>query len=92
MRHIIVGVKSLQVEKQRSGQTWGNFIPACISDHMTNKMLGEITHPLPNFNGSTVEVSEWKSNFIPHFIMDVITQSMLKTESLEWYLIQTFTT
>ena len=27
----------------------------------------EITHPLPNLNGYTVEVCEWISNFIPHF-------------------------
>ena len=26
-----------------------------------------------NFNGCTVEVREWASNFIPYFIMDVIT-------------------
>ena len=36
-------------------------------------MWDEITHSLPNFNGCTVEVWEWISNFIPNFIMDVIT-------------------
>ena len=36
-------------------------------------MWDEITYPFPNFNGCTVEVWEWINNFIPHFIMDVIT-------------------
>ena len=39
---------------------------------MPNKVWYEITYPFPNFNGYTVEVWEWISNFIPHFIMDVI--------------------
>ena len=47
--------------------------PAWISNHMSNEVWDEITYPFPNFNGCTVEVWEWKSNFIPHFIMDVIT-------------------
>ena len=41
--------------------TWiNNYIP-----HY--KVWDEITYPLPNFNGCTVEVWEWISNFIPHF-------------------------
>ena len=35
----------------------------------------EITYPSSNFNGRTVDIWEWTSNFIPHFIMDVITYS-----------------
>ena len=35
-------------------------------------MWDEITYPFPNFNGVTLEVWEWISNFIPCFIMDVI--------------------
>ena len=31
-------------------------------------MWDEITHPFPNFNGCTIEVWEWISNFIPLFI------------------------
>ena len=31
-----------------------------------------LTCPFPNFNGCTIEFEEWISNFIPHFIMDVI--------------------
>ena len=38
---------------------------------MSSKVWDEIT--IPNFNGCTVEVCEWISDFIPHFIMDVIT-------------------
>ena len=40
---------------------------------MPKKMLDEITYPLENFNGYSVKVWEWISNFIPHFIMNVIT-------------------
>ena len=32
----------------------------------------EITYLFPNFNGATVEVWEWISNFISHFIGHVI--------------------
>ena len=39
---------------------------------MPSEVLGEITYPFLNFNGATVEVKEWISNFIPQFIMDVI--------------------
>ena len=35
-------------------------------------VLDEITFPFPNFNGATVEVWEWISNFIQHFVMGVI--------------------
>ena len=48
-------------------------IPAWISNHMPSKARGDITYPFPKFNSVTVEVWEWISNFIPHFIMDVIT-------------------
>ena len=40
---------------------------------MLNNMWDEITYPFPNISGWTVEVWEWISNLIPHFIMDVIT-------------------
>ena len=32
-----------------------------------------ITYPFANFNGRAIEVWEWISNFISHFIIDVIT-------------------
>ena len=36
-------------------------------------MWGEITYPFPNFNGCTIELWEWISNCIPHFIGHVIS-------------------
>ena len=42
---------------------------------MLDKEQDEITYPFPNFNGCTVVVWEWISDFIPHFIMYLITYS-----------------
>ena len=49
------------------------LIPAWISNHMSSQVWDEITCPFTNFNRCTIEVWEWISNSIPHFIMDVIT-------------------
>ena len=49
------------------------LIPAWISSLMLSKVWDEITYLSPNFNGATIGVWEWISNFIAHFIMDVIT-------------------
>ena len=35
--------------------------------------MDEITYPFLNFNGCTVKVLDWISNFIPHFTMDVLS-------------------
>ena len=40
---------------------------------MHSQVWDEITYPFPNFNGCTVELWEWISNFIPHFIMRLIS-------------------
>ena len=40
---------------------------------MPRKELDEITYLFQNFSGTTVEVWEWISDFMPHFIMDVVT-------------------
>ena len=48
-------------------------IPDWISKHMFDKVRVEIIYPFPNFNGCTVEVWEWISNFIPKVIMGLIT-------------------
>ena len=45
----------------------GNFNPALIIIYIHYKVWSEITDPSPNFNGATVEVWEWISNFIPHY-------------------------
>ena len=47
------------------------LIPTWINDHMPSKVWGQVNHPFPNFNCATVEVWEWISNFISHFIMDI---------------------
>ena len=48
------------------GDQWAPFykhrstlIPAWISNHMPSEVWDEITYPLWNFNGSTIEVWEW---------------------------------
>ena len=38
-------------------------------------MWDEIIYPFPNFNGATIEIWEWISNFIPHITEHVITYS-----------------
>ena len=62
-------------------------------NNLPGEMWDEITYPFPNFNGATVEVWEWTSNFIPHLIMDFITypcwdlrQSMLVKGALAEYI------
>ena len=44
-----------------------------MSNHVRRNVWDGITYPFLNCNGYTVEVWEWMSNFIPHFIMDVIS-------------------
>ena len=49
------------------------YIAAWISNQMSSKVWDEITYRRPIFKGATIEVWEWISNYILHFIMDVIT-------------------
>ena len=49
------------------GSMLRTIIHAWISNHIHYNAWDEMTHPFPNFNGTTVEVWEWISNFIPHF-------------------------
>ena len=51
---------------------------AMISNYNHYKVWDEITYPFSNFNGGTVEVWDWMCNFIPRFIMEVITYSWAK--------------
>ena len=44
-----------------------------ISNHMLSKVWHEITYLFPNFNGSTVEVLEYISNFISRSIECMVT-------------------
>ena len=41
--------------------------------YVSSTVCDEITYLFPNLDGCTVEVWKWMNNFIPHFIMDVIT-------------------
>ena len=59
---------------------------------MFSKVWNEITYPFPDFNGYTVEVWEWISNFILHIVTgvihDVIHTKIVDESSLRrlsWY-------
>ena len=54
----------------KNGLTW---IPAFISNNVSSGVWDEIIFPFPNFNSCIVKVWKWINNFIPYFIMDVIT-------------------
>ena len=59
-----------------SGPVWQsglNFISACIGIHIPSREWYQLTDPYPNFNCANIEVWEWISDLILHFIMDVIT-------------------
>ena len=44
-----------------------------MNNYIHYKVWDEITYLFPNFNGATVEVWEWISDFIPDFNVYVIT-------------------
>ena len=52
---------------------WLTKNAAWISNYVHYRVWDEIIFPFPNFNGCTVEVWEWISNFIPRFSGHVIT-------------------
>ena len=63
--------------------TWLTLIAAWISNHMPSKVWDEITYQFPNFNGYTVEVWEWISNFTTHVIITACDYlSMLGLKSI----------
>ena len=43
-----------------------NFNLTRINNYINGNVWDEIIYPFPNFNGCTVEVWKWISNFIPH--------------------------
>ena len=53
------------------------LIPAWINNYIYYKMWDEIIYPFPNFNSWTVEVWEWISDIIPHFIGHMISTDYL---------------
>ena len=48
-----------------------------MSNPMPSNAWDELTYQFPKFNGCTVKVWEWISNFIPHFVMDAICLPVL---------------
>ena len=56
--------------------TWINFNPAWIRNCNDYKVLDEISYPLPNFNGVTVEAWKWKRNSISYFTGRMITYDL----------------
>ena len=56
---------------------WLSLIPKWMINYINFKIWNEITDPFLNLNGATVEVQEWRSNFIPYFNRHVIFLSML---------------
>ena len=52
---------------------WINCNPNMDKYNRRSKVWDEITYPFINFNGCTVEINEWISNLISHFITGVIT-------------------
>ena len=54
-------------------QHGSTLIPTLISNHIPSKVLGWNYSSIPNFNCYTVEVWELTRNFIPRFIMGIIT-------------------
>ena len=67
--------------------SWNNLWPLLLTRINFNLSMDEYSHTqwsegwnnlsFPNVNGVTVEVWKWISNFIPYFIMDVITYPCL---------------
>ena len=58
-----------------------SLIPSWINSYIKYTVWDEITFLFPDFNGTTVEVWEWISNFIPHFTRHVITYPCLDWSS-----------
>ena len=56
-------------------KTYLRSLLAWISNCIPSKVWDEFTYPFPNFNGATVEVWEWISNFVPRVIIGVINYS-----------------
>ena len=49
---------------------------------MPSQMWDGISYLFPNFNGATVSVWEWIGNFIPHFMIDLITYRLNQSLSV----------
>ena len=54
-----------------------DLVTTWISYYIYYDVWVKITYSFPKFNGATVEVWEWLSNFIPHFTWHVVTYPCL---------------
>ena len=52
--------------------THGNIISVWISNHMLHEVWNDITYPFPNFNGCTVEIWQFISDFTSNFICTLL--------------------
>ena len=48
-------------------------IVAWVSNQISRRVANENTYPFPNFNGCPLKLDIWMNNFIPHFLVDVVT-------------------
>ena len=53
-----------------------NLNPAWISNYIHYKVYDEIIYPFPKFNGAAIELWEWISYFISHFIGNGVTSQI----------------
>ena len=63
--------------------------PPFVADiHLPHQGVVDSYNPFPNFKCTTVEVWEWKSNFIPHFIIGFIIYPFLVKGDTGQYLFE----
>ena len=74
---ILNGCKIKKLESPTCPFYWHGltFIPAWIGNYIHYRVWDERVYLFPNFNGFTVEVWEWISNFIPYLSEHAITYS-----------------
>ena len=77
--------KSIDIKPQQRVNHVHNIL-AWISNYTHSKVWDDITYPFPNSNGCTVEVWEWKSNVIPHFIGHGIAMPTIDVKQLLWLI------
>ena len=59
-----------------------SLIPTWIDNHIPNEVWDEITYPFPDSNDCAVEVWECISNFILHFVLDILIHAEIKVFSM----------
>ena len=82
-----VSYRHISLQHNFTQNTWDPFywhgltlIPAWISSCIHCEVWDEIVYPIPNYTGCPIDVWEWISNFIPHFILgDYLSMLGLKS-------------